>query len=49
MNDAYANETMKDLLDRLKRDLGPDWAGKLADEMLEEDRNALMEALQKKT
>ena len=45
MTDAYANETMRELLDRLKIKLGADWAQRLADEMIAEEREALTEAL----
>ena len=38
-------ETMKELLDRLKRELGDDWPEKLAQEMTTEDRERLWEAL----
>lgn len=40
-------ETMRELLDRLKRELGDDWAEKLADEMTEADRAQLREALER--
>jgi len=47
MNDAYAGESMREFLDRLKSNLGDKWPKALADEMLSGEREVLAEALKK--